>query len=62
MLDQLNAAINTQEIRIANLESRLSGNVIPTGDDGYIVDKINYHLGVAAGLRQARLMLQMEDV
>lgn len=47
------------EARIKNLESRLSGNVVPTGDDGYVVDKINYFLGVQGGLNQALFAIRV---
>ncbi len=50
-------SIETQQVRIKNLEDRLSGAIIPQGDDGYVVDKINYHLGVLSGLRQSLTIL-----
>ncbi len=62
MVDQINAAIETQSIRIANLESKLSGRLIPSGEDGQLVDRINYHLGVQSGLRQALFMLRAEEL
>lgn len=58
MNKQLDAAISTQEIRIASLEAKVGNG----SDDMYLADKINYHLGVISGLRQAKLMLEMEEL
>lgn len=56
MIEQM---ILDTEARIKTLESKLSGNVIPQGDDGYIVDKINYFLGVQGGLNQALFAIRV---
>lgn len=53
----IQSKIDLTETRIADLESKVGG-----ADDMYLADKINYHLGVLSGLRQAKLMLEMEDV
>ncbi len=59
MVDQLNAAIETQSIRLGYLESRLD---IAGADYVGIVDRINYHMGVQSGLRQALFMVQAEEL
>jgi hypothetical protein len=58
MIEAIEKMILSNEDRIKALESKLSGNVIPQGDDGYIVDKINYFLGVNGGLNQALFIVR----
>lgn len=56
-LTSIRAAIDTQKVRIASLEAKVGQGV----DDMYLADKINYHLGVLSGLRQAILIFQLQE-
>jgi hypothetical protein len=58
MIEQIEKMILANEDRIKGLEDKLSGSVLPVGDDGYIVDKINYFLGVNGGLNQALFIVR----